>query len=168
MHFSAWFSLFGRSLQPVWRSIMQEHVSNPRGVQLFTCRWLPAPSPPKALVFLCHGRSTYFVTTGTDSTVLSSEFFFHFKILTISSSILCVLIYFRLRRGLRRVYERYSLAFMFALSVSVLSFNFRPGNYLKTCKFQFQFTNLFFYLTSTKTSHYSCLSIGNLILGFAQ
>nr|CAB3461706.1 unnamed protein product [Digitaria exilis] len=34
---------------------MQEHVRNPRGVQLFTCRWLPASSSPKALVFLCHG-----------------------------------------------------------------------------------------------------------------
>ena len=34
----------------------QEYVRNPRGVQLFTCGWLPASSsPPKALVFLCHG-----------------------------------------------------------------------------------------------------------------
>uniref|UniRef100_A0A804QPK0 Serine aminopeptidase S33 domain-containing protein n=1 Tax=Zea mays TaxID=4577 RepID=A0A804QPK0_MAIZE len=35
----------------------EEYVRNARGVQLFTCVWLPAPSsaPTKALVFLCHG-----------------------------------------------------------------------------------------------------------------
>ncbi|GJN14164.1 hypothetical protein PR202_gb00952 [Eleusine coracana subsp. coracana] len=33
----------------------EEFVRNPRGVQLFTCGWLPASSSPKALVFLCHG-----------------------------------------------------------------------------------------------------------------
>ncbi|KAJ3676137.1 hypothetical protein LUZ60_003549 [Juncus effusus] len=33
----------------------EEYVRNSRGVQLFTCRWLPISSPPKALVFLCHG-----------------------------------------------------------------------------------------------------------------
>ncbi|CAN6337872.1 unnamed protein product [Urochloa humidicola] len=33
----------------------EEYVTNPRGVQLFTCGWLPASSSPKALVFLCHG-----------------------------------------------------------------------------------------------------------------
>ncbi|VFQ73899.1 unnamed protein product [Cuscuta campestris] len=32
----------------------EEYVRNCRGVELFTCRWLPFPSP-KALVFLCHG-----------------------------------------------------------------------------------------------------------------
>ncbi|XP_062144253.1 caffeoylshikimate esterase-like [Alnus glutinosa] len=32
----------------------QEYKRNSRGVQLFTCRWLPFSSP-KALVFLCHG-----------------------------------------------------------------------------------------------------------------
>ncbi|KAJ9187792.1 hypothetical protein P3X46_003209 [Hevea brasiliensis] len=31
------------------------YITNSRGVQLFTCRWLPASSSPKALVFLCHG-----------------------------------------------------------------------------------------------------------------
>ncbi|XP_021643394.2 caffeoylshikimate esterase isoform X3 [Hevea brasiliensis] len=31
------------------------YIKNSRGVQLFTCRWLPASSSPKALVFLCHG-----------------------------------------------------------------------------------------------------------------
>ncbi|XP_052184507.1 caffeoylshikimate esterase-like [Diospyros lotus] len=30
------------------------YIRNSRGVQLFTCRWLPFSSP-KALVFLCHG-----------------------------------------------------------------------------------------------------------------
>ena len=34
----------------------QEYKRNSRGVQLFTCRWLPFSSP-KALVFLCHGIS---------------------------------------------------------------------------------------------------------------
>uniref|UniRef100_A0A0D9Y7J0 Serine aminopeptidase S33 domain-containing protein n=1 Tax=Oryza glumipatula TaxID=40148 RepID=A0A0D9Y7J0_9ORYZ len=33
----------------------QEYVRNSRGVQLFTCGWLPAKTSPKALVFLCHG-----------------------------------------------------------------------------------------------------------------
>lgn len=32
----------------------EEYVRNARGVQLFTCRWLPF-STPKAVVFLCHG-----------------------------------------------------------------------------------------------------------------
>ncbi|XP_071720205.1 caffeoylshikimate esterase-like [Rutidosis leptorrhynchoides] len=32
----------------------EEYIKNSRGVQLFTCRWLPLCSP-KALVFLCHG-----------------------------------------------------------------------------------------------------------------
>ncbi|XP_015577213.1 caffeoylshikimate esterase isoform X2 [Ricinus communis] len=32
----------------------EEYIRNSRGVKLFTCRWLPT-SPPKALVFLCHG-----------------------------------------------------------------------------------------------------------------
>ncbi|XP_040380221.1 caffeoylshikimate esterase [Oryza brachyantha] len=33
----------------------EEYVTNPRGLQLFTCGWLPAYSSPKALIFLCHG-----------------------------------------------------------------------------------------------------------------
>ncbi|XP_051118461.1 caffeoylshikimate esterase-like [Andrographis paniculata] len=33
----------------------EEYVKNSRGVKLFTCRWLPFSSSPKALVFLCHG-----------------------------------------------------------------------------------------------------------------
>ncbi|KAL5232498.1 hypothetical protein ABZP36_031274 [Zizania latifolia] len=33
----------------------EEYVTNPRGLRLFTCGWLPASSSPKALVFLCHG-----------------------------------------------------------------------------------------------------------------
>ncbi|CAN6467726.1 unnamed protein product [Victoria cruziana] len=32
----------------------EEYIRSRMGVQLFTCRWLPA-IPPKALVFLCHG-----------------------------------------------------------------------------------------------------------------
>uniref|UniRef100_A0A5B7BDN6 Putative caffeoylshikimate esterase isoform X1 n=1 Tax=Davidia involucrata TaxID=16924 RepID=A0A5B7BDN6_DAVIN len=32
----------------------EEYITNSRGVQLFTCRWLPFSSP-KGLVFLCHG-----------------------------------------------------------------------------------------------------------------
>ncbi|XP_021763184.1 caffeoylshikimate esterase-like isoform X1 [Chenopodium quinoa] len=32
----------------------EEYIRNSRDVQLFTCRWLPL-SPPKALVFICHG-----------------------------------------------------------------------------------------------------------------
>ncbi|XP_074581248.1 caffeoylshikimate esterase-like [Curcuma longa] len=33
----------------------EEYIKNTRGLQLFTCRWLPLSSSPKALVFLCHG-----------------------------------------------------------------------------------------------------------------
>ncbi|KAL6500314.1 hypothetical protein OROHE_025680 [Orobanche hederae] len=36
----------------------EEYVKNSRGVQLFTCRWLPSSSP-KALVFLCHGVTVW-------------------------------------------------------------------------------------------------------------
>ncbi|XP_077218604.1 caffeoylshikimate esterase-like [Tasmannia lanceolata] len=32
----------------------EEYIRNARGVQLFTCKWLPI-SPIKALVFICHG-----------------------------------------------------------------------------------------------------------------
>ncbi|KAG6416251.1 hypothetical protein SASPL_123677 [Salvia splendens] len=32
----------------------EEYITNSRGVELFTCKWLPISSP-KALVFLCHG-----------------------------------------------------------------------------------------------------------------
>lgn len=31
------------------------HVTNPRGLKLFTCQWLPENQDPKALIFLCHG-----------------------------------------------------------------------------------------------------------------
>ncbi|KAG9156963.1 hypothetical protein Leryth_009015 [Lithospermum erythrorhizon] len=34
---------------------LEEDVRNSRGVEQFTCRWLPCNSSPKALVFLCHG-----------------------------------------------------------------------------------------------------------------
>lgn len=33
----------------------EEFICNSRGVQLFTCRWLPLLTAPKGLVFLCHG-----------------------------------------------------------------------------------------------------------------
>ncbi|KAG7017996.1 Caffeoylshikimate esterase [Cucurbita argyrosperma subsp. argyrosperma] len=33
----------------------EEYLRNSRGVQIFTCRWIPRLSSPKALVFLCHG-----------------------------------------------------------------------------------------------------------------
>ncbi|KAL2487479.1 alpha/beta-Hydrolases superfamily protein [Abeliophyllum distichum] len=33
----------------------EEYIVNSRGVKLFTCRWLPENSQPKALIFLCHG-----------------------------------------------------------------------------------------------------------------
>ncbi|GAA0154586.1 hypothetical protein Leryth_004889 [Lithospermum erythrorhizon] len=33
----------------------EENIRNSRGVEQFTCRWLPSSSSPKALVFLCHG-----------------------------------------------------------------------------------------------------------------
>ncbi|KAJ6879999.1 hypothetical protein NC652_033365 [Populus alba x Populus x berolinensis] len=39
-----------------------EYIKSSRGVQLFTCRWLPANScSPKALVFLCHVSSVALV-----------------------------------------------------------------------------------------------------------
>ncbi|XP_077213935.1 caffeoylshikimate esterase-like isoform X2 [Tasmannia lanceolata] len=33
----------------------EDFVLNPRGLKLFTCKWLPANQDPKAMVFLCHG-----------------------------------------------------------------------------------------------------------------
>ncbi|CAJ1977726.1 unnamed protein product [Sphenostylis stenocarpa] len=33
----------------------EEYVTNSRGMELFTCRWLPAKESPKALIFICHG-----------------------------------------------------------------------------------------------------------------
>ncbi|CAL9187986.1 unnamed protein product [Musa hybrid cultivar] len=33
----------------------EEYIDNPRGLKLFTCRWLPENKDPKALIFLCHG-----------------------------------------------------------------------------------------------------------------
>ncbi|KAK8928972.1 hypothetical protein KSP39_PZI017360 [Platanthera zijinensis] len=33
----------------------EDYIKNSRGIQLFTCRWLPFSSQPKALLFLCHG-----------------------------------------------------------------------------------------------------------------
>ncbi|GFP97521.1 caffeoylshikimate esterase [Phtheirospermum japonicum] len=33
----------------------EEFIVNSRGVKLFTCRWVPTSSEPKALIFLCHG-----------------------------------------------------------------------------------------------------------------
>lgn len=33
----------------------EEFIQNPRGVKLFTCRWIPADKEAKALIFLCHG-----------------------------------------------------------------------------------------------------------------
>ncbi|CAN8253885.1 unnamed protein product [Cochlearia groenlandica] len=33
----------------------EEYIRNSRGVELFGCRWVPSSSPPKALIFLCHG-----------------------------------------------------------------------------------------------------------------
>jgi acylglycerol lipase len=33
----------------------EEYILNSRGMKLFTCKWLPLNSQPKALLFLCHG-----------------------------------------------------------------------------------------------------------------
>ncbi|KAE8670709.1 Ribosomal L29 family protein [Hibiscus syriacus] len=33
----------------------EEYITNPRGLKLFTCRWLPVNEEPKALIFICHG-----------------------------------------------------------------------------------------------------------------
>ncbi|KAG1365728.1 caffeoylshikimate esterase-like [Cocos nucifera] len=33
----------------------EEFVTNPHGLKLFTCRWLPENKHTKALIFLCHG-----------------------------------------------------------------------------------------------------------------
>lgn len=41
-------------LQEMEFEYQEEYIRNSRDIQLFTCRWLPL-SPPKALVFLCHG-----------------------------------------------------------------------------------------------------------------
>lgn len=36
-------------------SILQDYITNSRGLKLFTCSWLPRDREPKALIFLCHG-----------------------------------------------------------------------------------------------------------------
>ncbi|OVA18251.1 Alpha/beta hydrolase fold-1 [Macleaya cordata] len=41
----------------------EEFIVNPRGLKLFTCRWVPANEEPKALVFICHGIQL--INTGT-------------------------------------------------------------------------------------------------------
>ncbi|OMP02678.1 hypothetical protein COLO4_10905 [Corchorus olitorius] len=33
----------------------EEFISNDRGGQLFTCKWIPKDKEPKALIFICHG-----------------------------------------------------------------------------------------------------------------
>ncbi|MFS7957823.1 hypothetical protein Hanom_Chr07g00670911 [Helianthus anomalus] len=33
----------------------EEFITNSKGKKLFTCRWIPVDSEPKALVFLNHG-----------------------------------------------------------------------------------------------------------------
>ncbi|KAI4370629.1 hypothetical protein MLD38_018960 [Melastoma candidum] len=33
----------------------EEFIVNSRGLELFTCQWLPASREPKALIFICHG-----------------------------------------------------------------------------------------------------------------
>ncbi|XP_042465340.1 caffeoylshikimate esterase-like [Zingiber officinale] len=33
----------------------EEFIKNPRGLKLFTCKWLPENRDPKALIFMCHG-----------------------------------------------------------------------------------------------------------------
>ncbi|XP_008776304.2 caffeoylshikimate esterase-like [Phoenix dactylifera] len=33
----------------------EEFITNPHGLKLFACRWLPENRNPKALIFLCHG-----------------------------------------------------------------------------------------------------------------
>ncbi|OMO89843.1 hypothetical protein CCACVL1_07600 [Corchorus capsularis] len=33
----------------------EEFISNDRGGQLFTCKWVPKDKEPKALIFICHG-----------------------------------------------------------------------------------------------------------------
>ncbi|XP_008783602.2 caffeoylshikimate esterase-like isoform X2 [Phoenix dactylifera] len=47
----------------------EEFITSPRGLELFTCRWLPRKKEPKALIFLCHGYgvecSMYMRDTGT-------------------------------------------------------------------------------------------------------
>ncbi|URE35158.1 Putative lysophospholipase [Musa troglodytarum] len=47
--------LAGAVAEPMEVEYQEEYIRNSRGVQLFTCRWLPTSSSPKALVFLCHG-----------------------------------------------------------------------------------------------------------------
>ncbi|RLM93013.1 hypothetical protein C2845_PM08G11660 [Panicum miliaceum] len=58
----------------------QEYVRNSRGVQLFTCGWLPAAAAPKALVFLCHGygmECSVFMRAIDEFTCTASYFLVH-------------------------------------------------------------------------------------------
>ncbi|URE35164.1 Putative lysophospholipase [Musa troglodytarum] len=53
--------LAGAVAEPMEVEYQEEYIRNSRGVQLFTCRWLPTSSSPKALVFLCHGPRDLFI-----------------------------------------------------------------------------------------------------------
>ncbi|KAJ4848164.1 hypothetical protein Tsubulata_034125 [Turnera subulata] len=33
----------------------EEFILNPRGLKLFTCKWIPTTEEPKGLIFICHG-----------------------------------------------------------------------------------------------------------------
>jgi hypothetical protein len=78
--------------------ILQEYVMNPRGVQLFTCGWLPASPSPKALVFLCHGTATAANQTpsllSTTSSVCDSTIpnLAYFNALVASNSQICAVL----------------------------------------------------------------------------
>jgi alpha-beta hydrolase superfamily lysophospholipase len=57
---------------------VQEYVRNSRGMRLFSCSWVPkaGSSPPKALVFLCHGYAVECAVTmrGTGERLASAGF----------------------------------------------------------------------------------------------
>ncbi|CAG7905147.1 unnamed protein product [Brassica rapa] len=47
--------IMGSKSQAKTKAKERECIRNSRDVELFACRWVPSTSPPKALIFLCHG-----------------------------------------------------------------------------------------------------------------
>ncbi|XP_062092737.1 caffeoylshikimate esterase-like [Humulus lupulus] len=52
------------------------HITNSRGMKLFTCKWVPENQDPKALIFICHGYAMECsITMNSTATRLAKEGF---------------------------------------------------------------------------------------------
>lgn len=71
--------------------LYQGYWKNSREMQLFTCKWLPISSSPKALVFLCHGSILY----------LHSFQSLHYLVLCNVIKLMVLIVYCRLWNGMQ-------------------------------------------------------------------